>query len=62
MVALFMEAGFTYFDTAFVYGTSERISKSAKAQFYKSLERACPQHLKITDFLKQCSEILEQNA
>lgn len=23
MVDLFMEAGFTYFDTAFVYGTSE---------------------------------------
>ena len=67
MVDLFMEAGFTYFDTAFVYGTSEQDikkalvdryprdsytlatklnafmmchdEKSAKAQFYKSLER-----------------------
>ncbi len=67
MVDLFMEAGFTYFDTAFVYGTSEQDikkalvdryprdsytlatklnafmmchdEKSAKEQFYKSLER-----------------------
>ncbi len=67
MVDLFMEAGFTYFDTAYVYGTSEtdikkalvdrypresytlatklnafmmcHDEKSAKAQFYKSLER-----------------------
>ena len=67
MVDLFMEAGFTYFDTAFVYGTSEtdikkalvdrypresytlatklnafmmcHDEKSAKEQFYKSLER-----------------------
>ena len=67
MVDLFMNAGFTYFDTAFVYGTSEQDikkalvdryprnsytlatklnafmmchdEKSAKEQFYKSLER-----------------------
>ena len=67
MVDLFIEAGFTYFDTAFVYGTSEQDikkalvdryprdsytlatklnaflmchdEKSAKDQFYKSLER-----------------------
>ena len=67
MVDLFMEAGFTYFDTAFVYGTSEQDirkalvdryprdsytlatklnaflmchnEKSAREQFYKSLER-----------------------
>jgi hypothetical protein len=29
MVDLFMEAGFTYFDTAFVYGTSEQDTKKA---------------------------------
>ena len=67
MVDLFLEAGFTYFDTAYVYGTSEQDikkalvdryprdaytlatklnaflmchnEKTAKEQFYKSLER-----------------------
>lgn len=67
MVDLFLEEGFTYFDTAFVYGNSERDTKkalvdryqrnaytlatklyasmmpsnekSAKQQFYQSLER-----------------------
>ena len=29
MVDLFMEAGFTYFDTAFVYGTSEQDIRKA---------------------------------
>ena len=34
MVDLFMEAGFTYFDTAFVYGTSEADIKKALVDRY----------------------------
>lgn len=34
MVDLFMEAGFTYFDTAFVYGTSEEDTKKALVDRY----------------------------
>ena len=34
MVDLFMEAGFTYFDTAFVYGTSEQDIKKALVDRY----------------------------
>ncbi len=34
MVDLFMEAGFTYFDTAFVYGTSEEDIKKALVDRY----------------------------
>ncbi len=34
MVDLFMEAGFTYFDTAFVYGTSEKDIKKALVDRY----------------------------
>jgi hypothetical protein len=34
MVDLFMEAGFTYFDTAFVYGTSEQDTRKALVDRY----------------------------
>ena len=34
MVDLFLEAGFTYFDTAFVYGTSEEDIKKALVERY----------------------------
>lgn len=34
MVDLFMEAGFTYFDTDFVYGTSEQDTKKALVDRY----------------------------
>jgi hypothetical protein len=34
MVDLFMEAGFTYFDTAYVYGTSEQDTKKALVDRY----------------------------
>jgi hypothetical protein len=34
MVDLFMEAGFTYFDTAFVYGTSEQDTKKVLVDRY----------------------------
>ena len=34
MVDLFMESGFTYFDTAFVYGTSEEDTKKALVERY----------------------------
>jgi hypothetical protein len=34
MVDLFLEAGFTYFDTAFVYGTSEQDTKKALVDRY----------------------------
>ena len=34
MVDLFMEAGFTYFDTAFVYGSSEQDTKKALVDRY----------------------------
>jgi predicted aldo/keto reductase-like oxidoreductase len=41
MVDIFLDAGFTYFDTAFIYPGSENV---------------CPQHIKITDMLDKCKE------
>ncbi len=80
MVDLFMEAGFTYFDTAFVYMGSEAAIKKALVDRYpresytlatklnafmmapikcRQCERACPQHLTITDYLSQAAEMFE---
>ena len=62
MVDLFMDAGFTYFDTVFVYPGSEAAGEGHRASdciSCRQCEKACPQHLPVTDHLKAAAEMLE---
>ena len=42
MVDLFLAAGFTYFDTAFVYGTSEQDTKKALVDRHPQIRTPWP--------------------
>ena len=58
MVDMFMEAGCTYFDTAWIYPGMKRANECIKCG---ACEEACPQHISIRDELEEASRLMQMN-